>query len=299
VVTGDIIAGGNVSLRSDGNTVGGNIHSGGNVDLTGTGGNGTVGDASDPDTGDVIATGTVTIDPKWTISGTSQNGAAAPVFNPTMDQIYEMTSWIDMTTQNWNTQATRVANCNKFWDPTEYLDDASTSLLVDYTGCGGSHVYINLSSGAVTRDVIFLAPANKTMVVNVAGNLTSSATPWNQILFVHADSSLAVNAAGETVPHCGNGNQKDTFDVTSGNIQARLMIYTPCGLTGNVGVDFSGQFYTANDGNHTISSTFTCTPMTWPPVFQELSCRIQGEGGAGGGYTTVQSLGELRYQTER
>lgn len=299
VVTGDIIAGGNISLRSDGNTVGGNIHSGGNVNLTGTGGNGTVGTASDPDTGDVMARGTVTIDPKWTITGTEQNGAATPAFNPTMDQIYDMTTWIDMTTQNWNPAVKVNANCNNSWDPTPYFDDASTTLMIDYTACNGSTIYINLSSGAVTRDVILLAPQNKRMKVAVAGNLTSSASPWNEILFVHADASLAVNAAGDPIPHCGNGNTKDVFDVTSSNIQARMMIYTPCGLTGNVKVDFSGQFYTANDGNHTIDSTFTCTPMTWPPVFNELSCRIKGQGGAGGGFNVIQTLGELRYQTER
>jgi hypothetical protein len=298
VVTGDIIAGGNISLRSDGNEVGGNIHSGGDVDLTGTGGDGVVGTTGDPDTGDVLAHGEVTIDPKWTITGAEQDGAAEPIFNPEMPQVYDMTTWIDMTTQNWNPQVTVDADCGKFWDPTPLLNDASTSLMVDYTDCNGSHVYINLSSGDVTRDVIFLAPQNKTMSVTVAGNLTSSASPTHQLLFVHADASLAV-VGGETVPHCGNGNQKDTFDVNSGSIQTRLMIYTPCGLTGNVDVDFSGQFYTANDGNHTISSTFTCTPMSWPPVFPELSCRIQGEDGAGGSVTLIQTLGELRYQTER
>jgi hypothetical protein len=300
-VTGDIIAGGNVSLASDGNTVEGNIHSGGNVDLTGTGSgvNGAVGTTGDPDTGDVLAAGTVTIDPKWAITGTSQPGVAAPVFNPTMDQIYDMTTWIDMTTQNWNTQATFSNTCGNNFNPTPLLDDASTSLLVDYTGCSGNAIDITITSGAVTRDVIFLVAPNKRMNVSIDGNLTSTGSPKHQMLFVHADASLAVNAAGERVPHCGNGNQNDKFDIPSGTIEPRVMIYTPCGLTGNISVDFSGQFYTANDGNHTISSTFTCTPMTWPPVFNELSCRIKGEGGAGGGYTTVQSLGELRYQTER
>ncbi|WP_137845544.1 hypothetical protein [Microbacterium sp. 2FI] len=300
-IGGDIIASGNVSLASDGNSIGGNVHSGGIASLTGTGStDGTVGTTGDATTGDVIAVGDVDVDPKWKITGTEQPGSAAPVFSPTMPTVYGMTTWLDMTTQNWDAVTKVNGSCGKNYNPVGLFNDATTSLQIDFTGCGTGDVDLKLGAGSVTRDVVLTVPAGGKMLVNITGNLTAPSGESPQIAFVHADADLSP-VDGEKEPTCGNNPQKDSFDVASGlTLAPRIMIYTPCGLTGNVKASFSGQFYTANDGNHTISADFTCVPMSWPPSFEQLGCKIKSSGGAGGG-GAVQTLrlGELVYQTER
>lgn len=289
-VDGEILALGKIEITSNNVTIGGDIHSGSTVDLKNTGSTtGTV--ANDAE---VKAVGAVTVGDKWKRADGSAivgiTGAATPVFTPTLDAVYGMTTWIDLTSQDWGT-GTRVATCAS--NPIAQLSGGSTPLILDYTACGNS-VTIAPTAGAVTRDVVFLVKPASRMIVELKNNLSVSAgTP--QLMFVHTDPTLDDN------PTCGNGSQNDKFEVGAGvTVQPRVMLYTPCGLTGNVKSDFNGQLYTANDGTFAVDATFVCNPMSWEPSLPSLSCLVRGEGGGSGGEPTVtQSLGELRYQTEK
>lgn len=289
-VDGEIVALGKIEIASNNVTIGGDIHSGSTVDLKNTGSTtGTV--ANDAE---VKAVGAVTVGDKWKRADGSAivgvTGSATPVFTPTLEAVFGMTTWIDLTSQDWGS-GQRVATCAS--NPIAQLSAASTPLILDYTACGNS-VTISPAGGSVSRDVVFLvAPASR-MIVELKNNLTVSAgTP--QLMFVHTDPSL------DDSPTCGNGSQNDKFDVNAGvSVQPRVLLYTPCGLTGNIKSDFNGQLYTANDGTFAVDATFVCNPMSWQPSLPSLSCLVRGEGGGTGGEPTVtQSLGELRYQTEK
>jgi hypothetical protein len=290
-VDGEIVALGAIEIASNDVTIGGDIHSGSTVNLKNTGNtSGIV--ANDAE---VKAVGTVTVGDKWKrADGSAIVGitpAATPVFAPTLEAVFGMTTWIDLTSQNWGS-GERLATCDA--NPITQLSAASAPLILDYTACG-SAVTISPAGGAVTRDVVFLvAPASR-MIVELKNNLSVSAgSP--QLMFVHTDPTL------DDIPTCGNGNQNDKFDVSEGvAIQPRVLLYTPCGLTGNVKSDFNGQLYTANDGTFAVDATFVCNQMSWQPSLPSLSCLVRGEAGGGSGTppTVTQSLGELRYQTEK
>ena len=130
----------------------------------------------------------------------------------------------------------------------------------------------------------------------------ASAGGTKQLLFIHSDASTAyVN--GEPAPTCGNGNQNDSFDVSGTQTgDVRIMVYSPCGLSGTVTSSFSGQLYTNDSTNlHSagpITTAYTCKDMSWSPAFDQLGCKIKGPGGINQG-SLVQRLGQLVYQTER
>jgi hypothetical protein len=298
-VGGDIVAQRAISLKSDGMTIGGEVYSGTIITLDGTGAtNGTIG-------GDVLAFGTITPDTKaalgkWTVTGELLAGKPKPTFEPSLRDVYDMTTWADLgIATTWSSvdyPATETTVCPA--DPDALLNAGTDRLLVNLTACGtgpatNRKVSITLDGATITRDVMFLVPANAQMLVSITGNIASSTTPAPQLWFVHADSTSSDNK-----PVCGNGTMDDKFDVSSGkSIRARILVYTACGLTGTINSDFSGQIY-VDDDTRTVNSNFVCTPMSWEPAMPNLSCRIHGAGGAAGDPIETTSIGDLMYQTE-
>lgn len=293
---GDIVALGSISLKSDGMTIVGDVHSGADVILDGTGSTvGTIG-------GDVKAFSTVTGEEstKWDIEGDVSDTQPKPTFDPTLKDVFDMTTWVDLgLSTSWNSTefpVTTDSTCPA--DPDAVLDDGTGRLIVDLkdcaTGGGGGKVYITLDGATITRDVLFLVPSAAQMNVSITGNILSSGEPAPQMWFVHADKTT-----GDSEPKCGNGTQNDTFDVSSGRtVRARILVYTACGLTGTINSDFSGQIY-VNADTRSVNADFTCTPMSWEPALPNLSCRIRGEGGAAGDPVASSSIGKLLFQTER
>ncbi|WP_254359263.1 hypothetical protein [Microbacterium hominis] len=294
-IGGDIIAGGDVSLPANDNQIAGSIHSGAKITLDGTGSTQSlVG-------GDVVAKSTATVDSKWTVTGATTSNGPDPVYDPTLEWVRDVTTWLDLSNQNWGT-VENLATCDMATIRSK-LNTAGIPLYIDMSACGTGNnpKKLNIDIDAATtlkRDAIFMVPAAMQMIVDITANITIGAgTP--ELLFVHADSSTAVNATtGEPEPHCQSGTH-DTFKTGAVTIAPRTMVYTPCGLNGTVSANFSGQFYTANDGNRVVNGTFTCAHMSWTPAFEELSCRIRGAGGVAENRTVVQRLSELVFQTER
>lgn len=299
-IGGDIVALRAVSLKSDGMTIGGDVYSGTNVSLDGTGStDGTIG-------GDVLAFGTLTPATKaalvkWVVAGDLKAGEPKPTFDPALRDVYDMTTWADLgistTWRSVDFPAVEDTSCPA--DPDALLGAGTDRLLVNLTACASGppasrKVSITLDGATLTRDVMFLVPANAQMNVAITGNIASSSSPDPQLWFVHSDSTTSDNE-----PVCGNGTQDDKFDVESGkSIRARILVYTACGLTGTIKSDFSGQIY-VNDDTRTVSANFVCTPMSWEPAMPNLSCRIRGAGGAAGEPIETTSIGDLLYQTER
>ncbi|GAA3775597.1 hypothetical protein GCM10022240_29020 [Microbacterium kribbense] len=297
-VTGSIKAGGNVVAASNGVAIGGSaeaagvgISAGGSVSLSNTGSTlGTV-------TGSITAAGSITVASQWTAPGTRSPNTAFPPFDPTLDWIYDVTGWIDLdAASGWNPQVT-VNPCGLTGaQMTALLGAATTSLMLDFTQCSSNQTNITLNAAAVTRDVVFLAPKASRMNVTLAGALTGA----HQLFFVHADASRDL-VDGRTQPDCGNGNQKDTFDIsTSGQIEPSVLLYTPCGLTGTVQLNFHGQLYT-NQGGLTFGNgaSYTCESMAWAPALPKLGCRIRGGSDPILVTTLVQQLGGRLWQSER
>ena len=155
----------------------------------------------------------------------------------------------------------------------------------------GKTVEVHLKGAAISvaRDAVFYVPANKQMDLQLTTPI-SKASGDPQLLFVHADSN-----SGDSAPTiCAEG--QDNLAISAA-VALRSMLYSPCGLNGNISVSFSGQLYTANSGNHLVLSSFTCKPMGWLPAFGNLSCGVKGEGGALDTSKDVVSLDILVYQT--
>jgi hypothetical protein len=295
-IGGDIVAEGDIELDSDAPSLGGSLLSGRNIILKKSG----VAE-------DIKAVGTIegvdVIDGgAWTSStSTVEEGAAPPVFEPPLNDVYGMTTWIDLGLTGWSDDADVVNACSLSAavrkNPIARFDDSARDLVIDYSTC---HSDVALGAGPVTRDVALLFAASEHMDIDINGSLTSSAD--NQILFVHADS-VPANKAPNCSSFQGPNIDVDDLDVNSGlNLSdVRIMVYSPCGLQGNLQADFSGQLYTNSDDTRAVSSIFTCTPMSWPTPLNNLSCTIKGDGGAAPTVSIVQRLDDetIIYQTER
>lgn len=300
----DIIARGEVSLDSNALTIGGDVYSGTVVDLDPTGStNGSIG-------GDVISSGEVIgvedanvatpewdddESDKWDIGGEALETEPQPIFDPTLAAVFGMTTWVDLGTgTSWDAVETN-SSCPSNSAIAGLLDDSTGRLVIDFTGCGGGpgRIDIELNAVTLTRDVLFYVPAPYRMNVALKGNVNSSTTPEPQMWFIHADQVV-----GDSEPACGNGGQVDKFDTNSGlAIDARVLVYTACGLAGTINSDFTGQIY-VNDDTRTVNADFTCAPMSWEPALPELSCRIRGEDGAEGELVTTYDIGDMIFQTE-
>lgn len=310
-VTGQVKAGGNATFTSNGSVIGvppaeleagdvtsGDIEAGGDITLSNTGStNGRV-------YGDLIAGGTTTVGNKWTVAGTDTEGTTIPPFSPELEFIRSITSWIDLDdASGWNIAAP-INACAL--TPSELLSQLTTGgsdpIALDFRGCSSTHTNITLSGTAtntVTKDAVFLAPAGKRMNINLDANLSGG----KQLIFLHADASRDLNA-GETQPDCGTGNQKDTFNLGNGRdvTDVKIMVYSPCGLTGTVHESFTGQLYSNDTNNMTFGTgaSYTCALMSWPDAFEKLGCKVRGEGEDVVLETVlVQRLGDRLSQSER
>jgi hypothetical protein len=305
-ITGSITTNGFVSLSSNGGaTVGKDISAGGNVTLSDQGSStATVG-------GNVTSKNTITTGSSWTVSGTQTPNGPDPVFDPTLAWLKAATQWIDFTSStNWGTKYTATSVCNLVKNNpnptiTSLLETPGAPLVLDFSSCTGSGssafaVDVALSNLSLQRDAVIIAGSSASMSVNLSGTI-NPASGTKQLLFIHNDASTNYSN-GEPVPTCGNGNQKDTFNV-GGTVSAdvKVMMYSPCGLTGTLTSSFSGQLYTNDSTNlHSsgpITTTYTCAGMAWTPAFNQLGCKIKGPGGVQTG-TQTQTLGQLAYQTE-
>jgi hypothetical protein len=296
-IGGDVIARGEISLNSDGMTIGGDVYSGSVVNVSATGsGTATIG-------GDIISAGDVNgiedaADPadKWEIQGVILENQPDPTFDPTLPAVFGMTTWVDLGTgTEWGDA---VVNTSCPTDISGLLDDSAERLIVDYTGCGGPSKKVNITvkDSTLTRDVLLYVPAGYQMNVSIEGDIASTPTPAPQLWLVHADSVI-----GDSEPALSCAN-KDNFGTkekgsTKLSIDARILVYTACGLTGTIGSDFSGQIY-VNADTRTVNAEFTCAEMSWEPALPQLSCRIRGEGGAEGETIVTYDIGNLIFQTE-
>ncbi|NLP85911.1 hypothetical protein HF576_18935 [Microbacterium sp. CFH 90308] len=293
-VDGDILSEvGDIKLANNGAVVGGKIHAGGNVHLSGNGGTkGTV-------AGTVKAKGTVTVDAGWTVPTTQQFPSAGdPVFSPELDDVFDITAWVDLGKDSWGTTQEIRSGCLE--NPTSSLPGAGR-LIIDYTQCTGEAVTITIGDVSLDRDVVFVVPANKTMKIKFDGSV-SSAGPIEsapQLVFIHEDRD-ATQIDNEPAPTCeSNGPDDITTTNQVAGIHARIMVYSPCTIGGSVRVNYSGQFYTAgNTINFNNGAVIDCQKMSWTPVFEEISCFIE-EGQTGGGGGAPATLGDLLYQSEK
>lgn len=306
-VTGSITTNGLVSLSSNGGaTIGKDINAKGNITLSDQGSStATVG-------GNVTSKNTITKGSSWTVTGTQTPNGPDPVFDPTLAWLKAATQWIDFTSStNWGTKYSATSVCNLVKNnpnPTikGLLETAGVPLVLDFSSCTGNGnsafaVDVALSNVTLQRDAVIIAGSGASMSVSLSGTI-NSASGTKQLLFIHNDASTNY-LNGEPVPNCGNGNQKDTFNV-GGSVSSdiKIMMYSACGLTGTLTSSFSGQLYTNDSTNlHSsgpITTTYTCAGMAWTPAFNQLGCKIKGPGGVQTG-TQTQTLGALAYQTER
>ncbi|MDW4572235.1 hypothetical protein R8Z57_05515 [Microbacterium sp. M3] len=315
-VTGSITTNGYVALTANGATsVGKDINARGDVDLTDQGNNAaTVG-------GNITSRGDIDTGGNWTVTGTQSElvPGYAPTFEPTLDWLRAATKWIDLSNaSNWGTAYSGACDLFKNNPPTtitNLLQTAGSKLVLDLTACsskngnGQESFKIELDNVDLQRDAVIIVKPSAIMNVSLKGDLEAMGGT-KQLLFVHSDASTAYvdvdptdAAPAEPVPHCGNANSKDGFDVSGTQTgDVRIMVYSPCGLTGTVTSSFSGQLYTNDSTNlHSsgpIQTAYTCKDMSWTPSFDQLGCKIKGSGGIAQG-SLVQRLGQLVYQTER
>lgn len=317
-----IIAGGLVSMDSNGVKVGGTcvpadgaacgqIASGGTVTLSGTGSN--VGTVLTTVTG--RPTAPVISASNWKHpDGTALAGSvgATPTFSPPLNSsqnggstagtVYAMTNWIEFGAGTaWQGTPAVATKLTCPANPDTALSAATGPVILDYTGSGcaatsGNTTTITLAGGNVPQDAVFLVAPGKTMKIQINGSVTGPSSPTSQIFFVHQGLNT-----GNVATDCGlhGGGAGDSFTTGSVAIAPRIMVYTPCGLNGTWTGTLTGQFYVG--GSMTYNGNFTCTPMAWTPTpspLPNMDCKILGSGGAAGGTTYTLSLGDLISQAE-
>ena len=296
-INGSITSNGNVSISANGGAViTGNISAKGAVNLSDQG--------STPAqvTGSVTSRGGIAVGSLWTAGPQTPNHPGDPVFDPTLDWLRSATQWVDLDNTNWGPTYTASNVCsllanNASPSLASLVSATGDPLVLDFTTCGNSAVAASLGGVTIRRDIVIIAKPTVRLEVSVQGPLADDGNK-RQIVFVHSDASRAY-VDGEPVPHCGNGNQNDKFNV-AGSIDPslRIMIYTACGVAGTATSSFSGQYYT-NDSLHMHSSAaYTCRSMSWLPAFDTLGCTVAGPEGITE-LITSQRLGGLVYQTER
>jgi len=318
IVGKSLLAGGAITMSSNGMTIGGacaaadgsscgQVASGGAVQLSKTGSAGTIKGAVTGRTAPVI-------DPLgWTHpDGSALVGAVgpAPTFTPPLNSaqnggstagtVYAMTTWIEFGAGTaWQgTPATATTSVCPA-DPNAVLAAATGPVILDYSrsGCSatsGNTTTIALAAGSVPQDAVFLVAPGKSMKVQINGSLTGPSSPTSQIFFVHQSLNT-----GNVATDCGRPSG-DSFTSGSVTIAPRIMVYTPCGMNGTWTGTLTGQFYVG--GSMTYNGNFTCLPMSWIPTpspMPNMDCKILGSGGAAGSTTYTLSLGNLISQAEQ
>jgi hypothetical protein len=286
--------GGEIQLTAGSVKIGGDVYAAGNI--TTKNGSGTV-DGSFRTTGTMVDHDTAAWKRTDGSAVPALTGQTAPTVAPTLDQVFEATNWIELTsTTTWSSATqptvTYSGQCTSSALKT-VLGSAGDRAIVDMSGCpsaGG----INVAPGDVSlaRDVVIFVPATATMDLNLGGTIKKAAAATDpQLFIVHADSN---GADGQ--PTCGTGSDKLTASATN---TVRIMIYSACGITKTMSLTLSGQLYMGNDGLHLNGGTFNCEPMSWKPTLSGLSCGVRGSGGIFDPTNTVTRLEKLAYQTER
>jgi hypothetical protein len=285
---------GQVNLGNNGSVVGRDILAGSHVNLNGSGGTtGIVG-------GEVKSAGSITVSGGWNVPVAKRfPSAGVPTFNPTLDDVYSMTAWIDLGKDSWGATQEIKTGCQD--SPSASTLRGTGRLLIDYTQCSGNAVTITIPDVEVNRDVVFIVPAQKTMKVKFDGDVTSLGAIEDapQLVFIHEDRNLTF-VDGEPAPTCESSGPDDLTTTSAvDSLAARVMLYSPCDIGGTVRVNFTGQFYTAGSSVFfNNGADINCKEMSWEPQFAEISCFIKVEDG-GGTTVTVQTLGDRIFQTER
>ena len=312
VIGGDIVAGGNVTMTSNKTKVAGNLYSNGNVEIdkstvakqviaTGTVTvNGTTFTKTRPG-GTAQADGSVVFPGVGPVTGTITVGKAnAATFNPSLQSVYDMTTWVDLPLARGAWGADGTGGSNVAWSAGPCDGSSVSSLLtatlpagmtrsgIDYTSCTGPvTIKISGSSLSLTRDVVFLVAAGSNMTIDVAATLNSTAPVASQpqLFFIRGDANLT-----NSKPDCATSSASDSLDLPA-IAKARVMLYTPCGLkrSNQNGLVFNGQFYSNSDGDtHLVHPEFTCQPMTWVPIL-DMGCKIaSATPGSGSAVATPQ-----------
>ncbi|WP_344735943.1 hypothetical protein [Microbacterium awajiense] len=313
-VTGSVYARDDVEMWSNDVTVGGRITAGRDVILSANnlsigmspssprepgdtdvraGGNVTITSPRGQIGGTVIAGGTYTGSASVTIGGAEplDGQPNAAVFTPTLQQVYDMTTWVDVSADraqwgddvHWYAVPSGQCAMDLSTQLTTALPSGKSRLGVDYSSCGGNVTVKVNSNKQLPHDAILIVPPNRTVRIDITGTLTSPAGKSTQMFVIHAD------AVPDSEPTCVNGSASDRLvNVPADGI--RLMVYTACGvprLTGSFKDTFYGQFYAGNPGGvDWVQPEFVCQPMEWEPLI-DLSCALS-EAGTGEHGTIVQ-----------
>ncbi|KAF2416375.1 hypothetical protein [Microbacterium sp. B35-30] len=330
-ITGTIFASGRVTIASAKSTIGGDIRAVGDVSITAndssvagnvyTDGTFTIGKNAAGIGGKYESGGISTIDKPAQVGNLTQSvqrcattpDPATPglcisdtpgttMIDPSLAQVLLMTQWMDISASrnSWGSDVywLPAAPC----DGTDVrpaamaaIDPTYTKVGVDYTSCTGD-VTIKLGNGAITRDVVFLVKPTVNMDIDI-DTITTTATPPDtpQLVFIHGDAGPLTNH----IPQCGvTPSASDSIDIATAT-DVRMMMYTPCGIGMANHTEFTGQYYSNDDGNvRWVQPVFKCADMTWGPI--DLGCAVVAEAATGGGTPPppTLSLGPLTRQIE-
>jgi hypothetical protein len=230
------------------------------------------------------------------------SGQTTPVITPTLDQVFDATTWIELTsTSTWSSATDPIDPSSPYTgqcsdtDLKSILEAGGPRAVIDMSGCGGNAIDLDLNVPTgitLARDVLIYVPSNAKMDLHLDGAITKPTGTDPQLFIVHLDANGA-----DDKPTCTEGS--DSFTAGTG-VSVRTMIYSACGIPNTVSLTMEGQFYMGNDGLHLNNgSAFTCKPMSWKPTLSGLSCGVKGTGGIFDPTNTVTLLENLKFQTER
>ena len=294
-VGGDVISvDGGIKLNAGSVNIGGDVHVKGSIDTKN--GSGVV-------NGSFLA-GTTMVDHKpadWKRTDGSPVpaliGQPAPIISPTLDQVFDATSWIELTNSTaWGSATqpieTRTGVCTTA-ALRSVLEATGTRVVIDMTGCpSGGGIKVAPGTANLARDAVIYVPSTAVMDLELTGVIKAATGVTDpQLFIVHADSN-----GTDARPTCSTAGDKFAANP---NVSVRTMIYSACGINKTMSLTMTGQLYMGNDGLHLNGGTFTCKPMSWQPVMSGLSCGVKGEGGIFDPSNTVTRLDNLDYQSEQ
>lgn len=293
---------GPINLTSSGTSIGGDVYAAGNIDTKN--GNGKVNGSFRTH---LAMKNHVPAD--WTkADGVTSvpvvTGEPTPVISPTLQQVFDATTWIELTKDTtWSSAAQPIyappagTVCTTSQLQT-VLGAAGTRAVIDMTGCpaGGSGIPVTPGNVTLTRDAVILVPATQKMDLQLTGTIArpTGTTLENspQLFVVHLDP----NGTDNRPPGCSS-SALDKF-TAGGIMNVRVLIYSACGVGATMSLTMSGQLYMGSDGLHLNGGTFSCEPMGWKPTLPTITCGVKGEGGIFDPTNTVTRLENLTFQTE-
>lgn len=232
-------------------------------------------------------------------------GEPTPVISPTLEQVFDATSWIELTQDTtWSSATLPVyappagTVCSTA-QLQAVMSVAGPRAVIDMTGCpaGGSGVKVAPGNVTIARDVLILVPASQKMDLEIGGTISRPAATTletgPQLFIVHLDP----NGTDGRPPACSS-SALDKF-TAGGTNNVRTLIYSACGIGSTMSLTMSGQLYMGSDGLHLNGGTFSCKPMSWKPTLPTISCGVKGEGGIFDPGNTVTRLDNLTFQAEQ